>query len=179
MDDLVKPHAPEQLIERRTIRQIAMHELERLGQRLDVAQVALLELRVVKRVQIVKRPDGVSPPKQPLANMRPDETRPASDQKIHAPSQHENDASVKLQETSVSLLPTAPGGELDQTNLLLGMGGEQLVNNFILKSRGRWVYIVSGEASTSGPRAGMEIFVPGRQDEPSGRNPACGSAHLI
>ena len=48
------------LVERGAVGQIALHEHKRLGQRLDVAEVALLELRVVEGIEVVKRPDGVA-----------------------------------------------------------------------------------------------------------------------
>ncbi len=48
------------------------------------AQVPLLELGIVKVVQIVKRPDAVAVAKQPLANVRADETRAAMTRKFMA-----------------------------------------------------------------------------------------------
>ena len=49
MDDLVKFHAAEQFVERGAVGQIAVDEFERFGQRLDVAEIAAFELRIVER----------------------------------------------------------------------------------------------------------------------------------
>jgi hypothetical protein len=59
-------------------------EFKRLGERLDVAEIAAFELRVVGNIEVVERPDRVAVVQQALANVRADETRAASDQKIHA-----------------------------------------------------------------------------------------------
>ena len=84
VDDLVEAHAAEQLVQRGAVGQVAVHELEGLGQGLDVAEVALLEARVVEGIKVVERPDGVAGMQQPLADMRADKARAARDQEIHA-----------------------------------------------------------------------------------------------
>ena len=53
------------------------------GKRLDGAQIGALDLRVVKVVEVVERPDRVARVEQSLANMRADEARAAGDEKIH------------------------------------------------------------------------------------------------
>jgi hypothetical protein len=60
-----------------------MDEFERFGERLDVAEVPAFELRVVKRVEVIERPDGVSIVQQPFANVRTNEASAAGDQKVH------------------------------------------------------------------------------------------------
>jgi hypothetical protein len=45
-------------------------EFKRFGKRLDFAQVTALELRIVKIVQVVKRPDVMAIVEQALADMR-------------------------------------------------------------------------------------------------------------
>ena len=65
------------------IGEIAVDEFKRLGERLDFAEVAPLDLRVVKIVQVVEGPDAVAVAQQPFANVRADEARAAGDQKIH------------------------------------------------------------------------------------------------
>ena len=65
------------------IRDVAVDEFKRLGERLDVAEIAPLELRVIKRVEVVERPDGVAVAQEPFANVRADEARAAGDQKVH------------------------------------------------------------------------------------------------
>jgi hypothetical protein len=59
-------------------------EFKRLGERLDVAEIAAFELRVVGSIEVVERPDRVAVMQQPLANVRTDEARAAGDQEIHA-----------------------------------------------------------------------------------------------
>jgi len=70
-------------VERGGIGDVAMDEFKRLGERLDFAEVALLEPRVVKRIQVIKRPDVVAVAQEPFANVRADEARAAGDEKIH------------------------------------------------------------------------------------------------
>jgi hypothetical protein len=53
------------------------------GERLDFFQIAPLELRVIKRIEVVERPDVVAVVEEPFANVRADEARAAGDQKIH------------------------------------------------------------------------------------------------
>ena len=53
------------------------------GKSLDLFQVALLQLWVVKIVEVVKRPDAMAVAEEAFANVRADEARAASDEKIH------------------------------------------------------------------------------------------------
>src|SRR5208337_3270543 len=70
-------------VERGSVGDVAVDEFKRFGERLDFAEVALLELRVVKRIEVVERPDTVAVAQEPFANVRTDEARAAGDQKIH------------------------------------------------------------------------------------------------
>ena len=83
VDDLVEFHTAEQFVERGAVGQIAVDEFKRFGERLDVAEVPAFELRVVKRVEVIERPDGVAVAQQPFADVGTNETRAAGDQKIH------------------------------------------------------------------------------------------------
>ena len=53
------------------------------GERLDFAEIALLELRVVKIVQVIERPDSMAVVEKAFANVRADEARASGDEKIH------------------------------------------------------------------------------------------------
>jgi len=83
VDDLIKFHGRKQFVERRTVGEIAMKKFKRLGERLDVTEVGALELRIVKIVQVIERPDAVAVAEQPFAHVRADEARAAGDEKIH------------------------------------------------------------------------------------------------
>src|SRR6266498_4632507 len=83
MDHLVKFDTAEQFIECGTIEQVALDKLERLGEFLDVAQVGAFDLRVVEGVEVIESPNGMAGIEQSLAEVRPNETCPASDQEIH------------------------------------------------------------------------------------------------
>src|ERR1017187_330685 len=105
MDDLVELHAAKQGVERGAVSQIAVDEFKWFGsprgisraacrcgvlgrviprgERLDVAEVPALELRVVKRVEVIECPDRVAVVQEPFADMRTDEASPAGDQKVH------------------------------------------------------------------------------------------------
>ena len=83
MDHLVEFDRGKDLVERGTVGEIAVDEFKRLGERLDVAEVAAFELRVVGGVEVVKRPDRVAVVQQALANVLADEAGAAGDQKIH------------------------------------------------------------------------------------------------
>ena len=65
------------------VRDVAVDKFKRLGERLDFAEIALLELRVVKIIEVVKRPDAVAVAEEAFANVRADEARAAGDEKIH------------------------------------------------------------------------------------------------
>src|SRR5215472_3973637 len=60
-----------------------MNELERFGGELDFPEVAALDLRVVKVVQIVESPDLVAVAEETFADVRANEAGAAGDQKIH------------------------------------------------------------------------------------------------
>jgi len=59
-------------------------ELEGPVEGLEVAQVALLEARVVEGIEVIKRPDGMAGMEQALADMRANEAGAARDKEIHA-----------------------------------------------------------------------------------------------
>ena len=84
VDDLVEAHAAEQLVQRGAVGQVAVDEFEGPGEGLEVAEVALLEARVVEGIEVVERPDRVAGMQQPLADVRADETGAAGDQEVHA-----------------------------------------------------------------------------------------------
>ena len=84
VDDLVELNAAEQAVQRGAVGQIAVHELEGPGQGLEVAEVALLEARVVEGIQVIERPDRVAGMQQALANMRANKAGAAGNQEIHA-----------------------------------------------------------------------------------------------
>jgi hypothetical protein len=83
MDDLLKFYGGKNFGERGGVGYVAVDEFKRLGERLDFAKVALLELRLVKMIKVVERPDVVAVAQEPFANVRADEARAAGDQKIH------------------------------------------------------------------------------------------------
>ena len=83
MDDLIEFDGGKNFVERGAVGDVAVDEFKRFGERLDFAEVAALELRVVKIVEVVERPDGMAVAQEPFANVRADETRAAGDQKIH------------------------------------------------------------------------------------------------
>jgi hypothetical protein len=53
------------------------------GDSLDFAEIALLELRVVKIIEVVEGPDAMAIAEEAFANVRADEARAAGDEKIH------------------------------------------------------------------------------------------------
>ncbi len=62
---------------------VAADKAETPVQGLQGAEVPFLEGRVVKRIQVIQRPDGMAHLQQSLADMRADESRAARHQKIH------------------------------------------------------------------------------------------------
>jgi len=83
MNDLVEFDRRKEFAQRGGIGQIALDKFKGPGERLDVPKVGALELRVVKIVQVVEGPDGMTIAQQPFADVRTDETGAAGDQKIH------------------------------------------------------------------------------------------------
>src|SRR5205085_11769882 len=75
--------AAEQFIEVGAKGQIALYEGKRPCRRLKVANVGLLDPRIVKVVQIVEGPDRVAVAQQPFADVVADESCAAGDQEIH------------------------------------------------------------------------------------------------
>ena len=57
--------------------------IKRLGERVNFAEVAALDLRIVKIVQVIEGPDAVAVAQQAFADVRADEARAAGDEKIH------------------------------------------------------------------------------------------------
>ena len=60
MDDLVKFDFVKQRFQRGRLTEIAVDEMERFAERLDLIEISLLDGRAVKRVEFVERPDGVT-----------------------------------------------------------------------------------------------------------------------
>ena len=83
MDDLIELHRGKEFVHRVRIAKVAVKKFKRLGKRLDVAEIGALDLRIVKAVQIIKRPNAMAIAEQAFANVRADETRAAGDEKIH------------------------------------------------------------------------------------------------
>src|SRR4051794_15916912 len=84
MDHLVNFPHPKQLLQDGSVGDIALHKVETPGQRLNLMQVAPFQVRIIKRVEIAHRVNGVAGMKQPPTHMRADKSRSARDQKIHA-----------------------------------------------------------------------------------------------
>src|SRR5450432_2096541 len=95
MDDLVEFDGGKNLGKRGGVSDVTVNEFKRLGERLDFAEVALFELRVVKMIEVVERPDAVAVAQEPFANVRADEARAAGDQKIHGRKLTVNGRSVE------------------------------------------------------------------------------------
>src|SRR5882672_905114 len=96
MNDLIELHAADQLVHGRPVGEIAVREFEGFGQGLKVSNVGLLELRIVKSIQIVESPNRVAGKKQRLANMRADKTCPARHQEIHTQTLAEAGESCRI-----------------------------------------------------------------------------------
>ena len=86
MDDLIKRHAAEHIIQLRPLGDIRMNEGEGLGSRLQFAQGILLDGRIVEIVQVIQRTNRVPVCEQAFTNMRTNEPHAASDQHIHGTS---------------------------------------------------------------------------------------------
>src|ERR1051325_7252604 len=86
MNDLIEFYRSENFFDGGPVSQIAVDEFKRFGEGLNVPQVALFEVGRIKRVQIIESPNGVAVAEQLLANMRPYESRAASNQKSHQKS---------------------------------------------------------------------------------------------
>jgi hypothetical protein len=84
MNNLIKFGGRKKFVDRANVRDVAVNKSEWFTERCDVRERAPLDLRVVKIVQIVERPDLVTVMEQPFANVRANEARAASDEKIHA-----------------------------------------------------------------------------------------------
>ena len=83
VNDLVEPRSAEQVLENGPIAQVPLHKRECPRQRLKIAEVGLLDLRVVKIVEIVEDPNGVAVAQQAVAHVIADESGAAGDQEIH------------------------------------------------------------------------------------------------
>ena len=60
VNDLVEFDAAEQLVQHSAVGEVAVHELEGLGEGLNVPEIALLKLGVVEGVQVIQGPEGVA-----------------------------------------------------------------------------------------------------------------------
>ena len=83
MDDLIELDRGKNSVQRGVVGDVAVDEFKRFGDGLDFPQVALLELRIVKMIEVVKRPDAMAVAEEAFANVRADEARAAGDEKIH------------------------------------------------------------------------------------------------
>ncbi len=79
------------------MRDVAVDKFEGFGQSLDFAEVALLEGRVVKVVEVVEGPDAVAIAEEAFANVGADEARAAGDQKIPWPDANNRGGAVERQ----------------------------------------------------------------------------------
>ena len=75
MNDLVELDVVKQRFQRGGLGEVAVDEMERLAEDLDIIEVSLLDGRAVKGVEFVERPDGVTGEQQSLANVRADKPR--------------------------------------------------------------------------------------------------------
>src|ERR1700722_18051932 len=73
MDDLIELYTAEGFTQCSTVGEVSMNKFKWLRQRLDVADIAALNLRIVKRIEIVEGPNGMAGMKQSLAYMRANE----------------------------------------------------------------------------------------------------------
>ncbi len=83
MNDLIETDAAQQVVEALPMRHVAADKGETPVQGLQGAEVPLLEGGVVKWIQVIQRPDGMTLLQQSLADMRSDKSRAARHQKIH------------------------------------------------------------------------------------------------
>ena len=83
VDNLVEFRAGEEFRHALRVRQVPVTKNKRLLEGEDFPQVLLFDGDIVKRIQVVQDPDGMSRAEQPLAKMGADEPRAACDQKIH------------------------------------------------------------------------------------------------
>jgi hypothetical protein len=83
VDDLVELRGGEGFCHRRRVRQVAVDEGERKRERLEVAQVRLLERGRIEVVQIIERADGMPFAQESLADMGSDEASTAGDENVH------------------------------------------------------------------------------------------------
>jgi hypothetical protein len=83
MNYLIELDAGENFIQIAAPSQIAMDKLERQRQRLNFADISLLNLDVVKRVEIVKGPNMVTLLQETFADMGPNEAGATGNQEIH------------------------------------------------------------------------------------------------
>ena len=67
----------------RAAQEIALHEFEGLGERLEGTDIGALELRVVEIIELVEGPDGMAVVQEAFAHVRADEARAAGDEKVH------------------------------------------------------------------------------------------------
>jgi hypothetical protein len=69
MDDLIEFYGRKKFIERGWVGEVAVAKFKGLGERLDFAEVAALELRVVEIVQVVEGPDAVAVAEEAFADV--------------------------------------------------------------------------------------------------------------
>src|SRR6185369_517088 len=98
VDDLVELHAAEQVTKRAAVCDVALDELKRFREGLNVADVAAFELRVVEVVEVVEGPNVVAGMKQPLADVRANETSASGYEKIHRRKLANEDGEWKMED---------------------------------------------------------------------------------
>ena len=103
MDYLIELHARNQILQRHPIHQVAMDELKRLRQRLNVPQIAAFDLRIVKAVKVIVGPNGMARAEQTLAHVGTNKTRTAGDQKIHGGKLNSRAADVEFAASAANL----------------------------------------------------------------------------
>ena len=84
MNNLIEFRFAKKFVERSVVGNVALHKRERFGERLNFADIALLDGNVVERIQVIERPDRVTVVEQPFAKIRPDKPGAACDKKIHS-----------------------------------------------------------------------------------------------
>ena len=80
-----------------------MHKFKWLRQRLDFAEIAAFDLRIVKVVKVIVGPNGMARAEQTLAHVGTNKTRTAGDQKIHGGKLNSRAADVEFAASAANL----------------------------------------------------------------------------
>jgi len=83
VDYLVKFRGGEKFVHRANISEVAVNKGEWFAECRNVRKRATFDLRVVKVIQVIERPDVMAVVEQAFANVRANEARAAGDEKIH------------------------------------------------------------------------------------------------